>query len=89
MCMSALPATLVDVATPSVPRVSTEAERFHDVAESGPAEHYRPPIASFDRSERGASPSMIRLVSLSDAQVQRARRSYPPLGAFDVLADNI
>lgn len=45
MCLSALPATLVDVATPSVPRASTEAERFHEVAESGPAEHYRPPIA--------------------------------------------
>ena len=45
MCLSALPATLVDVATPSAPRASTEADRFREVAESGPSERYRPPIA--------------------------------------------
>lgn len=43
MCLSALPATLVEVATPSVPRASTEADRFREVAESGPSERYRPP----------------------------------------------
>lgn len=45
MCLSALPATLVDVATPSAPRASTELERCREVAESGPSERYRPPIA--------------------------------------------
>ena len=45
MCLSALPATLVDVATPSAPRASTELDRFREVAESGPFERYRPPIA--------------------------------------------
>lgn len=45
MCLSALPATLVDVATPSAPRASTEIDRYREVAESGPSERYRPPIA--------------------------------------------
>jgi hypothetical protein len=45
MCLSALPATLVEVATPSVPRASTEVDRNREVAESGPSERYRPPIA--------------------------------------------
>ena len=45
MCLSALPATLVDVATPSAPRASTEVDRYREVAESGPSERYRPPIA--------------------------------------------
>ena len=45
MCLSALPATLVEVMTPSVPRASTELERCREVTESGPSERYRPPIA--------------------------------------------
>ena len=45
MCLSALPATLVEVVTPSLPRASTEVDRYRDVAESGPSERYRPPIA--------------------------------------------
>ena len=44
MCLSALPATLVEVMTPSVPRASTEVDRYLEVAESGPSERYRPPI---------------------------------------------
>lgn len=45
MCLSALPATLVDVVSPSVPHATTEVDRYREVAESGPSEHYRPPIA--------------------------------------------
>lgn len=44
-CLSALPATLVEVVMPSVPRASAEVDRYRDVAESGPSERYRPPIA--------------------------------------------
>jgi hypothetical protein len=45
MCLSALPATPVEVVTPSVPRASTELDRCREVTESGPSERYRPPIA--------------------------------------------
>jgi hypothetical protein len=44
-CLSALPATLVEVVTPSLPRATTEVDRYREVAESGPSERYRPPIA--------------------------------------------
>lgn len=45
MCLSALPATLVEVATPSAPMSSQEIERSREIAEKGPSERYRPPIA--------------------------------------------
>lgn len=45
MCLSALPAAVANVVTPSVPRALTEVDRFREVAESGPSEHYRPPIS--------------------------------------------
>ena len=45
MCVSALPATLVEIAMPSVPTASEEVERHREVADNGPSSHYRPPIA--------------------------------------------
>ena len=45
MCISALPATLVEIEMPSVPTASKEVERYREVADNGPSSHYRPPIA--------------------------------------------
>jgi len=45
MCLSALPATLIEIVTPSVPTASQEAEGYLEVADKGPARLYRPPIA--------------------------------------------
>ena len=45
MCLSALPATLVEIVTPSVPTASQEVEGYLEVADKGPSRHYRPPIA--------------------------------------------
>jgi hypothetical protein len=45
MCLSALPAALVEIVTPSVPTASPEVEGYREVADNGPSSHYRPPIA--------------------------------------------
>ena len=45
MCLSALPATLVEIVRPSVPRTSSRVDGYREVADSGPSERYRPPIA--------------------------------------------
>lgn len=44
-CLSALPATQVEVMTLSVPRASMEVDRYRVVTESGASERYRPPIS--------------------------------------------
>jgi hypothetical protein len=45
MCLSALPAALVEIVTPSVPTTSQEVEGYVEVADNGPSRLYRPPIA--------------------------------------------
>jgi hypothetical protein len=45
MCLTALPATLVDITTPCVPTSAQAIETYRKVADSGPALLYRPPIA--------------------------------------------
>lgn len=45
MCLSAIPATLVEIVTPSVPTACKEVERYREVADNGPSRRYRPPIA--------------------------------------------
>ena len=45
MCLSAMPATLVEILTPSVQTASQEAVGYLEVASKGPCRHYRPPIA--------------------------------------------
>lgn len=45
VCLSALPAVLVEIVTPSVPTASREVEGYLEVADNGPCRHYRPPIA--------------------------------------------
>jgi hypothetical protein len=45
MCLSALPAALVEIVTPSVPTATQEVEGYLKVADNGPSRHYRPPIA--------------------------------------------
>ena len=45
MCLSAIPATLVEIVPPSVPTACKEVERFREVADNGPSRRYRPPIA--------------------------------------------
>jgi hypothetical protein len=45
MCLSALPAALVEIVTPSVPTTSQEVVGHIEVADNGPSRLYRPPIA--------------------------------------------
>lgn len=45
MCVTALPATLVDVAKPSVPKAVREAERYRRLTDNAPPQRYRPPIS--------------------------------------------
>ena len=45
MCLSALPAALVEIVTPSVPAASPEVEGYLEVADKAPSRLYRPPIA--------------------------------------------
>lgn len=44
MCLTALPATLVEIVTPSVPTASHEIGDYLEVADDGPPSLYRPPI---------------------------------------------
>jgi hypothetical protein len=45
MCVSALPATLIDIVTPSVPTAVCEAEGYREVTDNAPSRLYRPPIS--------------------------------------------
>jgi hypothetical protein len=45
MCVSALPAVLTDIATPSVPTVLRVIEGYRAVTDSAPVRLYRPPIS--------------------------------------------
>ncbi|MDR6660473.1 hypothetical protein J2W51_003043 [Tardiphaga robiniae] len=45
MCISALPAPLTDIVTPSVPTVLRVTEGYRAVTDSAPARLYRPPIS--------------------------------------------
>jgi hypothetical protein len=45
ICLTALPAPLIEIAMPSVPKSSQEVDRYTEVADRGPSRLYRPPIA--------------------------------------------
>ena len=45
ICLTALPAPLIEIVMPSVPKSSQEVDRFTEVADHGPSRLYRPPIA--------------------------------------------
>lgn len=45
MCVSAMPASLVDIAMPPMPTVVRIVTTYRAVANNAPAVHYRPPIA--------------------------------------------
>jgi len=45
MCVSALPATLIDIVTPSVPMAVCEDEGYREVTDNAPSRLYRPPIS--------------------------------------------
>ncbi len=45
MCVSALPANLIEIVTPSVPTAVCEVERYREVTDNGPSRLYRPPIS--------------------------------------------
>jgi hypothetical protein len=45
MCVTALPATLNDIAKPSVPVALCEVEGYRKVTDNAPPRHYRPPIS--------------------------------------------
>jgi hypothetical protein len=45
MCVSALPATLIDIATPSVPTAICQFEGYRKVTDNAPHRLYRPPIS--------------------------------------------
>ena len=44
-CVTALPATLIDIVKPSAPTALCEVEGHRKVSDSAPARHYRPPIS--------------------------------------------
>ena len=44
-CLSAIPAALLEMATPSEPTASQVVEGCHEVADNAPSRHYRPPIS--------------------------------------------
>jgi hypothetical protein len=45
MCVTALPATLVDVVKPSTPPALCEVEGYREVTDNAPQRLYRPPIS--------------------------------------------
>jgi len=45
MCVSALPAALIDIVTPSTPTALCKVEGFRKVTDNTPSRHYRPPIS--------------------------------------------
>ncbi len=44
-CVTALPATLIDIVKPSAPTAFCEVEGYHKVTDNAPARLYRPPIS--------------------------------------------
>lgn len=46
MCLTVLPAPIVEVAAPSVPTLIRVATSYSEPADNAPVVHYRPPIAS-------------------------------------------
>lgn len=44
-CLSALPATIVDIVKPSAPTSICASENYRSVADNAPPRHYRPPIS--------------------------------------------
>lgn len=45
VCLSALPATVVDIVKPFAPTSVCDSENYRNVADSAPPRHYRPPIS--------------------------------------------
>ena len=45
MCVNALPATLIDIVTPSAPTAVCEADGYLKVTDNAPSRLYRPPIS--------------------------------------------
>jgi hypothetical protein len=45
MCVSAIPATVVDIVKPSAPTALCKVERYRNVADKAPPRRYRPPIS--------------------------------------------
>jgi hypothetical protein len=45
MCVTALPATVIDIVKPAAPTALCEVEGFRNVADSAPPRLYRPPIS--------------------------------------------
>ena len=45
MCVTALPAAVLDIVKPAAPRALCEPERFQSVADKAPPRLYRPPIS--------------------------------------------
>ena len=45
MCVSAIPATVVDIVKPSAPTALCEVEGYRNVADNAPPRLYRPPIS--------------------------------------------
>jgi hypothetical protein len=45
MCVTALPATLIDIVKPSVPTALCESRGDRKVTDNAPPRHYRPPIS--------------------------------------------
>jgi hypothetical protein len=44
-CVSALPASLIDITKPSAPTALCEVEGYRKVSDNAPPRHYRPPIS--------------------------------------------
>jgi hypothetical protein len=44
-CVSALPASLIDIMKPSAPTALCEVEGYRKVSDNAPPRHYRPPIS--------------------------------------------
>jgi hypothetical protein len=45
MCVTALPATLIDIMKPAAPTALCEVEGYRKVTDNDPPRHYRPPIS--------------------------------------------
>ncbi|WP_315831230.1 hypothetical protein [Bradyrhizobium prioriisuperbiae] len=45
VCISALPATVVDMVEPAAPASVCDAENYRNLADNAPPRHYRPPIS--------------------------------------------
>jgi hypothetical protein len=45
ICISALPATLIDIVTPSAPTALCKVEGYRKATDNTPSRHYRPPIS--------------------------------------------